>query len=171
MIKNILALLLSLSCATQAQIGVTREQLLSRWKGGEHFGATEQAVRGGELAYLPGGAIYFSYGNHGAGITLDYSLSPGGVVRFEGWHSDAALAPAAVLKLSESDYAWTEREPGNWFGLSPGKPPLHAWYHDAPTNHYLLIAPLAAAPDKGAGGLELLDYEQEVASPLWPGKN
>jgi hypothetical protein len=159
-----LLLILSLSCAaTQAQIGVTEEQLISRLRDGKSFKATEQTVRSGEYAYLPGGEIYLPHANHGDGIALEYSLEEKGLVRFEQWQSYDAFAPADILKLSEPGYAWTRAEPQNWFGTAPGQPPLHAWYHDdASSNHYLYIASLAAAPDKGKGGQELLELQEQI---------
>jgi hypothetical protein len=172
-LTKILALGLSV-CAmnvAQAQIGASREQLLSRWKGGTNYDATAESVRAGSDSYLPGGKIDFPHGNHGGGIVLEYSLDESGIVRFEQWWSDGSFDPAAVLKQSEPGYTWTERPPSNWFGTALGKQALHACYQHARINSRLYIAPLAAVPDKGQGGLEFWDYQDTLTSPLYPSKN
>jgi hypothetical protein len=112
-LTKIVALGLSV-CAmnvAHAQIAASRDQLLSRWKGGTNRDATAESVRSGGDYYLPGGGIDFPHGNHGTGIVLDYSLDESGVVRFEQWWSDGPFNPAAVLKQSEPGYKWTERSP------------------------------------------------------------
>jgi hypothetical protein len=162
MLLTLLVIIFSAVIA-QAQIGASRDQLLSHWKGGtNHDTATESEQDC--AAYLPGGQIDFPHGNHGAGIFLEYSLDQNGVVRFEHWWSDGPFKATAVLKQSDPGYTWTERTPGNWLGTASGKQTLHACYQHARTNSRLYIAPLAAVPDKGQGGLEFWDYMNSLSS-------
>jgi hypothetical protein len=157
---KILSLLLGLMfgnlSAAQAQIGLTRDQLVSRWKGGANEDTATPVAPRTDFFY-PGGSVDFPHGNHGVGISLNYKIYIG-LVCFEQWISDGNFSARAVLKQSEPGYHWTEREPTNWFGTAPGKPPLHAHYEDAYTNSRLYVAPLEIVPDKGEGGLEFWEY-------------
>ena len=150
--KLIILLLLSVSGSAYAQIGATESQLINRWKGGR-----PGTVPGGDGSARK--QIYFPHGNHGCGVALEYVLDPGGTINFEQWWSDCKLSPADVLKQSEPGYTWSSVDGKDWFGHGYNKPGLHAFYRDTRSSHILDIATLVDAPDRGEGGLELMDLE------------
>jgi hypothetical protein len=154
--KLLIPLVLSAFDVASAQIGVTESQLVKRWKGG--------------TVDLEKKTISFPHGNNGCGVTLEYLLGPAGVIKFEQWWSDCGLSPAEVLKQSEPGYTWyrkdKDKDSNNWFGYAKNKPDLHAFYHNARAFHAVDIAMLADAPDRGEGGLELMDLEDLLSGAV-----